>query len=76
MTEKVIRFPVIEGGGENCDEATVMVLLGKAADANLTRVVIFGVSAEGKPFRETNFSELEATGAHFNAALLYCTEDE
>lgn len=75
MTDKVVRFPVIEGGGANCDEAEVMVLLGKAADAGLIRVVIFGVTADGEAFRATNFGELEATGAHFNAALLYCTED-
>ena len=31
MTDKVIRFPVIEGGGGDSGEAEVMVLLGKAS---------------------------------------------
>lgn len=75
MTDKIVRFPVIEGGGQNSGEAEVMVLLGRAAEAGLIKVVIFGVDEAGESFRETNFSELEATGAHFNAALLYCTED-
>lgn len=73
--DKVIRFPVIDSGGPNCDEAEVMLLLGRAADAGLVKIAVFGVDAEGEPFRQTNFNELEATGAHFNAALLYCTED-
>lgn len=74
MTDKIVTFPVIEGG-KDCDEAEVMILLGKAADAGLVKVTIFGVTADGEAFNETNFNELEAVGAHFNAALLFCTED-
>jgi len=75
MTDKVVTFPVIEGG-KDCDEAEVMILLGKASDANLTKVVIIGCTEDGDIFRGSNFSELETVGMLFNAALLACVEDE
>ena len=76
MTDKVVRFPVIEGGGPNCDEAEVMILLGKAADANLVRVAIIGVSSSGETFRVTNGSEIEAVALHESAKLHYFFEND
>ena len=75
MTDKVIRFPVIEGGGRDSGEAEVMVLLGKASDANLSQVVIFGIDEDGNVFRETNATEIEAVGTHESAKLSYFFED-
>lgn len=75
MTDKVVRFPVIEGGGENCDEAEVMILLGKAADAKLVRIAIIGVTDEGDTFRVTNGTEIEAVALHESAKLHYFFED-
>ena len=75
MTDKVIRFPVIEGGGRDSGEAEVMVLLGRAADANLEQIVIFGVDSNGDTFRVTNATEIEAVGMHESAKLSYFFED-
>jgi hypothetical protein len=35
MTDKVVRFPVVEGGGKNSGEAEVMVLLLSALPRRL-----------------------------------------
>lgn len=75
MTDKVVRFPVIEGGGQNSGEAEVMVLLGKAADANLTSVCIFGIDAAGDVFEASNATELEQVGMHMTAMLGRFFED-
>lgn len=75
MTDKVIRFPVIEGGGQNSGEAEVMVLLGKAADANLVSIAIIGLDEAGNVFEESNATELEQVGMHMTAALGLFFED-
>jgi hypothetical protein len=75
MTDKVIRFPVIEGGGRNSGEAEVMVLLGQAADANLASIAIIGIDAAGNVFEASNATELEQVGMHFTAALGKFFED-
>lgn len=72
--DKIVRFPVIEGG-KDCDEATVMILLGKAADAKLTKVCIFGVDEAGDVFEASNATELEQVGMHMTAALGLFLED-
>jgi len=66
--DKVVRFPVIEGG-KDCDEATVMILLGRAADAGLVKVTIFGIDESGNVFEESNATELEQVGMHMTAAI-------
>lgn len=74
MTDgKIVRFPLIEGG-KDCDEAKVMILLGQAADAGLTKIVIMGVDDEGNVFRETNATEIEAVALHESAKLHYFFE--
>lgn len=75
MTDKIVRFPVIEGGGQNCDEAEVMILLGKAADAKLVKVAVFGVDECGNVFEASNATELEQVGMHMTAALGLFFED-
>lgn len=76
MTEdRVVRFPVIEGG-KDCDEAQVMILLGKAADAGLVKVAIIGVTQDGETFRETNGTEIEAVALHESAKLHYFFESD
>jgi hypothetical protein len=75
MTDKVIRFPVIEGGGRNSGEAEVMVLLGQAADANLASIAIIGIDAAGNVFQASNATELEQVGMHFTATLGLFLED-
>ena len=72
--DKVIRFPVVSGG-KDCGEAEVMILLGKAGDAGLTSVVIFGLDADGNVFEESNATELEQVGMHMTAALGLFFED-
>lgn len=74
MTDKVIRFPVIEGGGRNSGEAEVMVLLGRASSANLVKIAIIGVDEDGEVFRETNGTEIEAVALHESAKLQYFFE--
>jgi len=74
MTDKIVRFPVIDGG-KDCDEAKVMILLGQAADAGLVKVAIIGVTAEGETFRVTNGTEIEAVALHESAKLHYFFED-
>lgn len=73
--DKVIRFPVIDGGGPNCDEAEVMILLGKAAEAGLVSIAIFGLDAEGNVFDQSNATQLEQVGMHMTAALGLFFED-
>lgn len=75
MTDKVIRFPVIEGGGKNCDEAEVMILLGKAAEAKLVSIAMIGLDADGNVFQASNATELEQVGMHFTATLGLFFED-
>lgn len=75
MTDKVVRFPVIEGGGQNSGEAEVMVLLGKAADAGLSSICIFGIDAAGDVFEASNATEFEQVGMHFTALLGQFFED-
>lgn len=75
MTDKVIRFPVIEGGGKNSGEAEVMVLLGAAADAGLATVAIIGIDAAGNVFEASNATELEQVGMHMTAMLGKFFED-
>lgn len=75
MTDKVIRFPVIEGGGHDAGEAEVMVLLGQAADARLVSMAIIGVDAEGNVFQASNATELEQVGMHMTATLGLFFED-
>jgi hypothetical protein len=72
--DRVVRFPVIEGG-KDCDEAEVMILLGKAADARLTKVTIFGLDEGGNVFEASNATELEQVGMHMTAALGLFFED-
>lgn len=72
--DKVIRFPVIEGGGGNCDEAEVMILLGRAAEAGLVKIVVFGIDEAGEIFRETNGTESDAVAMHESAKLHYFFE--
>lgn len=72
--DKVVRFPVINGGGSNCDEAEVMLLLGRAAEAGLVKIAIIGVDAAGDVFRETNGTEIEAVALHESAKLHYFFE--
>lgn len=74
MTDKVVRFPVIEGG-KDCDEAAVMILLGRAADAGLVKVTIFGLDEGGNVFEASNATELEQVGMHMTAALGLFFED-
>lgn len=74
MTDKIIRFPVVEGGGRNSGEAEVMVLLGQASNANLVRIAIIGVDEDGNVFRETNGTEIEAVALHESAKLHYFFE--
>jgi hypothetical protein len=74
MSDKIVRFPVIQGGGPDCAEAQVMVLLGKAADANLVKIAIIGVDDDGNVFRETNGTEIEAVALHESAKLHYFFE--
>lgn len=74
MTDKVVRFPVIQGGGPNCDEAEVMLLLGRASDAGLVKIAIIGVDEDGNVFRETNGTEIEAVALHESAKLHYFFE--
>lgn len=73
MTDKVVRFPVVSGG-KDCGEAEVMVLLGRAAEAGLVKIVIMGVDDTGEVFRETNASEIEAVALHESAKLHYFFE--
>lgn len=74
MTDgKIVRFPLI-AGGKDCDEAKVMILLGRAADAGLTKIVIIGVDDEGNVFRETTGTEIEAVALHESAKLHYFFE--
>ncbi len=75
MADRVIRFPVIEGGGKNSGEAEVMVLLGAAADAGLATVAIIGIDAAGNVFEASNATELEQVGMHFTAMLGQFFED-
>lgn len=73
--DRVVRFPVIEGG-KDCDEAEVMTLLGRAADAGLVRIAIIGVTETGETFRETNGTEIEAVALHESAKLHYFFEGD
>jgi hypothetical protein len=75
MTDKVVRFPVIEGGGKNSGEAEVMVLLGAAAEANLASIAIIGIDAAGNVFEASNATELEQVGMHMTAMLGQFFED-
>lgn len=70
MTDKIVPFPVVEGG-KDCGEAEVMILLGRAADARLVKVAIIGVTETGETFRETNGTEIEAVALH-ESAKLHC----
>lgn len=73
MTDKVVSFPIVSGG-RDCGEAEVMILLGQASDAGLTKIVIMGVDDEGNVFRETNATEVEAVALHESAKLHYFFE--
>lgn len=73
MTDKIVRFPIVQGG-KDCDEANVMVLLGQAADAQLEKIVIAGVGADGEFVRLTNLNETEAVAMHESAKLHYFFE--
>ena len=53
-----------------------MDILSEAIGANLSKVVIFGCTEDGKVFRRCNGNELEAVGMRENAKFLYFVEDE
>lgn len=73
MSDKVVPFPTAPAG-RDLAEAEVMLILGRASDARLTRIVIMGVDDEGNVFRETNGSEIEAVALHESAKLHYFFE--